>query len=107
MCYHLKKQNMGAAKALRPFHEAALALFAVGAPPPVVADKFDKYVSHGTIYRWYNDWCDLKGIPVENRYRARKKNEPRHIIASEIAHKELRRKKRLEREAKAKRADAQ
>lgn len=74
---------MGETKALRPFKEASLALFSAGAPPQVVADKFHQAVSKGTVYRWYYEWCELKGIPLDMRYRARKKNDPRFVYEYE------------------------
>jgi hypothetical protein len=67
----------GIVKSLRPFHEASLAFFAAGAPVIIVYEKFSQYVSYGTVQRWYNDWADLKGIPLESRHRARTKNTPR------------------------------
>lgn len=85
---------MGEARALRPFKEASLALFSAGAPPQVVADKFHQAVSRGTVYRWYWSWCDMKGIPLEHRYRARKKNDPRHVYEYERQMKEIAKEKR-------------
>ena len=87
-------------RAKRPFFEAALALFSVGCPPNVVAEKFDPYISYSTALRWYHDWADLKGIPIENRFRARKKNEPRHVYEHEKKMKEILRDKRRRLEEK-------
>jgi hypothetical protein len=57
---------------LRPFHEAALILFSAGASPAVVGKKFCDVVSVGTIYRWYYQWAEIKGIDhrtqLENGY---------------------------------------
>ena len=55
------------AKALRPFKEAALALFAAGAPPHIVAQKFEAYASSTTVYKWFNKWAELKGINRESQ----------------------------------------
>ena len=87
-------------KAKRPFFEAALALFSAGCPPTVVAEKFDPYISYSTALRWYHDWAELKGIPRENRYRARKKNEPRHVYEFERKAKEVAKDKRRRKEEK-------
>lgn len=85
---------MATSKALRPFLEASLALFSAGAPPVVVAAKFKDVVSYGTVLSWYTDWAELKGIPLEHRYRARKKNTPRHEYEHERLRKELVRSRR-------------
>lgn len=53
---------------LRPIKEAALALFAAGAPPAVVSHKFQNLVAYSTVVKWYHQWAELKGIPLENRY---------------------------------------
>jgi hypothetical protein len=52
----------GPLRPLKPFHEAALILFSAGASPAVVGKKFCDVVSIGTIYRWYYNWAELKGI---------------------------------------------
>lgn len=81
--------------------EASLALFAAGAPPVVVAEKFSNAVSYQTVLRWYHDWADLKGIPADRRYRARKKNEPRHVYQYEREMKAIQKEKRQRREKQA------
>ena len=53
---------MPRSRALQPFKEAALALFAMGSPPHDVAKKFEAYVSHAAVYTWFNKWAELKGI---------------------------------------------
>lgn len=94
-------KSMAVVRALRPFMEASLALFAAGAPPVVVAEKFSNAVSYQTVLRWYHDWAELKGIPVDKRYRARKKNEPRHVYQYEKDMKAIAKDKRQRREKQA------
>lgn len=72
---------MGPLYPLRPFHEAALALFSAGASPAVVAIKFRGQVSTSTIYRWYQLWADYKGIDASSQLekkRGRKKRYPEY-----------------------------
>jgi hypothetical protein len=59
--------SRGKSRAMRPFKEAALALFNDGAPPVVVAGKFEPMIASSTVYRWYSEWATLKGIPIESR----------------------------------------
>lgn len=68
----------------KPFHEAALVLFAAGCPPTVVAKKFGAVATYRTVWRWYNRWAELKGIPRENRYRARKVEEAKHVYEGDL-----------------------
>ena len=81
--------------------EASLALFSAGVPPVVVAEKFSNAVSYQTVLRWYHDWADLKGIPADKRYRARKKNEPRHVYQYEQDMKAIQKSKRQQKEKRA------
>jgi len=58
---------MRTSRALRPFYEAAIALFSAGAPPSIVAEKFHLTVSPTNVYRWYHKWAELKGIDARSQ----------------------------------------
>jgi hypothetical protein len=88
---------------MRPFYEAALALFSIGAPPAIVISKFNGMVSTSTIWRWYYQWAEYKGInPNKGKIRTDGRTPRRPEYESPIAAMRKANKKLAEKELRAK-----